>query len=78
MLVLTRKIEEEIVLGDNIRLRILSLRGNTVRIGIEAPDNVRIMRGELTCQLPENTEAQPSFPGRVDLPAIGGQRWFAT
>ncbi len=47
MLVLTRKIEEEIVLGNNIRLRVLSLRGNTVRIGIEAPEDIRIKRGEL-------------------------------
>ncbi len=51
MLVLTRKIEEEIVLGGNIRVRVISLRGNTVRIGIEAPQDVRILRGELASDL---------------------------
>jgi carbon storage regulator CsrA len=47
MLVLTRKIDEEIIVGDNIRLRILSTRGNSVRVGIEAPPSVHIKRGEL-------------------------------
>ena len=47
MLVLSRKNSEEVLVGDDIRLRILSIRGNTVRIGIEAPRSVSIKRGEL-------------------------------
>ena len=47
MLVLTRKNNEEVMLGHNIRLRVLSIRGNTVRLGIEAPNSVNIKRGEL-------------------------------
>ena len=47
MLVLTRKIEEQIHIGDNITISILKLKGNTVRIGIEAPRNIRVLRGEL-------------------------------
>jgi carbon storage regulator CsrA len=47
MLVLTRKTQEQIHIGDNITISILKLRGNTVRIGIEAPRDVRVLRGEL-------------------------------
>jgi carbon storage regulator CsrA len=47
MLVLTRKINEEIRIGDNITVTILKVRGQIVRVGIEAPKNVRILRTEL-------------------------------
>ncbi len=47
MLVLSRKINEEIVIGDNIKVTVLKLKGNTVRIGIEAPNDVRVLRAEL-------------------------------
>ena len=47
MLVLTRKAGQEIVIGDNIRLQINKVSGNRVTIGISAPDEVRIVRGEL-------------------------------
>lgn len=66
MLVLTRKIEEEIVLGNNIRLRVLSLRGNTVRIGIEAPQDVRVKRGELA-----SLDAERSSTTKLELSSTG-------
>ena len=47
MLVLSRKVNQEIIIAANIRIHILKTNGNTVRIGIEAPPNVRIVRGEL-------------------------------
>lgn len=47
MLVLTRKVGEEIVINDNIRVTILAIRGNQVRIGFQAPANVSIYRQEL-------------------------------
>lgn len=47
MLVLSRKQSESIVIGDRITVTILRLKGNTVRVGIEAPDDVPILRGEL-------------------------------
>ena len=50
MLVLNRKSEQEIVLGGNIRVKVLSVKGNTVRLGIEAPGDVAILRGELEAQ----------------------------
>jgi len=47
MLVLSRKIGEEIVIGDNIRLAVLAIRGNQVRLGFAAPASVPIRREEL-------------------------------
>lgn len=47
MLVLSRKIDDEIIIDENITVRVLRVKGNTVRIGITAPGDVSIMRGEL-------------------------------
>lgn len=51
MLVLTRKLQETIKIGDHVTIHILRVKGNTVRLGIDAPRQVRIMRGELTEKL---------------------------
>ncbi len=47
MLVLTRKIGEEIVIDGDIRVTILAVRGNQVRLGFQAPPHVSIFRQEL-------------------------------
>lgn len=47
MLVLTRKADEQILIGEDIKITLVRVRGNSVRLGIDAPRNVRIVRGEL-------------------------------
>jgi carbon storage regulator CsrA len=47
MLILTRKADQDIIINGNIRIRVLSTKGNTVRLGIEAPNEISILRGEL-------------------------------
>lgn len=47
MLVLSRKLNESIVIDGNIRVIVVGLRGNQVRLGIEAPESVAIFRKEL-------------------------------
>jgi carbon storage regulator len=47
MLVLTRKIGEEIVIGDDIRVIVAAIQGNNVRLGFTAPAEVLIRRSEL-------------------------------
>jgi carbon storage regulator len=47
MLVLSRKRSEQILIGDTIRITVVKLEGNQVRLGIEAPTTLPIVRGEL-------------------------------
>ena len=54
MLVLTRKPQEKIQIGDNITITIIKTKGKAVRIGIEAPKEISVLRGELVAD--EKTE----------------------
>ena len=47
MLVLTRQKNESIILGDDIRITIIDIEGDRVRVGIDAPKALKIMRAEL-------------------------------
>ena len=47
MLILSRKPEESIVIGDAVRITVLGMKGGEVRLGIDAPNSVKILRGEL-------------------------------
>ncbi len=47
MLVLSRKVMESIAIGENVVVTLLGMRGNSVRIGIEAPEDISIRRTEL-------------------------------
>jgi carbon storage regulator len=57
MLVLTRKQNDKIQIGDQITITVLRMKGKAVRLGIEAPADVNVMRGELVFDLPDE---QPS------------------
>jgi carbon storage regulator len=58
MLVLTRKLDDSIVIDKRITITILEVRGNRIRIGIEAPKEVPVVREELSIrELPAVTAA---------------------
>jgi len=59
MLVLSRKVGERIVIGDNITVVVSRVAGNRVTLGIEAPDEIHIMRGELAKHQSEFGPAAP-------------------
>ena len=63
MLVLSRKSGEEIQIGDDITLTIVSVKGKRVRIGIEAPSDCRIVRGEILWDSPNREEV---FAGSIE------------
>ena len=54
MLILTRRLNESIIIDNDIIVKVLGIRGSQVRIGIEAPKDVHIIREELIEEKEEN------------------------
>ncbi len=69
MLVLSRKSQESIVVDGGIVITILEVKGNRVRMGVSAPDDVRILRAELARQRPvANAACPPAVVGLARPP----------
>ena len=56
MLILSRKIEESIIIGDNIEITILGIENDKVKIGINAPKNIDVHRKEIYLQIQEENK----------------------
>ena len=67
MLVLTRKIGEQIVIGDDIKIKIVEIKGKQVRIGIDAPRDVAVNREEIYRQKNPDKE----LAEEMDIPRTG-------
>lgn len=65
MLVLTRKRGEAVVIDENVRVTVIDVQGSRVRIGFEAPADVRIRREELP-----NAVRDAGHSGRIPLPMM--------
>jgi len=63
MLVITRKVGESFVIGDNINVTICRIRGDSTRIGIEAPPHVPVLRAEIPKQGPRQDSGERSPDG---------------
>ena len=75
MLILTRKSGEGIRIGDSITLKIIEIRGNQVRLGVDAPKNVSVHREEIYDLIRDQNEmAAQSIP---DNPEILTTLWKA-
>ena len=57
MLIITRRPGERIMLGDDTRIHIMEIVGNSVRVGVEAPKSVPIYREEIWTAVKEENEA---------------------
>ena len=64
MLVLTRKLNESIVIDGNITVTVVEVRGNRVKLGINAPVEVPVMREEVAHALRERPQAAPAMTRR--------------
>ena len=73
MLILTRKIDEAIRVGEDIRIVLVQIKGGQVRLGIECPSHVRVLREELyEAVREENLKAVSSDPAHVAI--LPGQK----
>ena len=65
MLILSRRTDEAVLIGDDIRLIVLSTDGETVKLGIEAPSDIAILREEIVAAIAsENRRARASDSAR--------------
>jgi carbon storage regulator len=62
MLVLTRQLDEEILIGDDIRITVVAISGSQVRLGIEAPLSVVVMRREVYDEVLRQNQAAAQVP----------------
>lgn len=67
MLILTRRMGEGLFIGDDIRITVLEIRGRQIRLGIEAPANVVVLREEIYRRIQEeNLRAAEAHDADVD------------
>jgi len=67
MLLLTRKLGENIRIGDDVKITIVEVKGNHVKLGIDAPPSVKVHREEISERIQEaNRRAQAVKPDATD------------
>ena len=71
MLVLSRKIGQSLLIGNDIRIKVVEIRGQQVRLGLEAPDDVPVIREELHREVAETNvrSAAPDAGAVAELAA---------
>ena len=67
MLVLTRKVDESIIIGDNIKITVVDIRGDQAKIGIEAPREISVHREEIYLEIQEENRRAAMLAQEVDL-----------
>ena len=61
MLVLARRINDSIVIGDNVEIVVVEIKGDQVKLGVKAPKDVKVFRGEIHAEIQkENMAASES------------------
>lgn len=65
MLILTRKIEEKIRIGDDIEIKVLEIRNNQVKLGITAPPRTSILRDEVYARIQEQNRLAADAPADI-------------
>ena len=65
MLALTRKPQESIMIGNDIEIKILEIKGDQVKLGIEAPKSVPIYRKEIYIQIEESNKESIESRGSI-------------
>lgn len=73
MLILTRRVGEAVVIGEEVTVTVLGVKGNQVRIGVNAPKTVSVHREEIFDRIKteRDTAQSPSRPAATGLAAVG-------
>ncbi|MCL1917094.1 MAG: carbon storage regulator CsrA [Peptococcaceae bacterium] len=66
MLVLTRKVDQKILIGDDIEITLVAISGDAVRIGINAPKEVKIIRQEILEEVRDQNLKAAHSPGAAE------------
>lgn len=69
MLVLTRKTDESIIIGDSIEIKVLACEGNSIKLGIKAPRSVPVHRKEIYEEIVRENKASTAQT-QVDLDSL--------
>jgi carbon storage regulator len=72
MLRITRRAGERVMLGDDVIIEVTEIRGQTVRLGIDAPRSLPIYREEIWLEVKRENEAAARAAG-IKLPDVSGQ-----
>ncbi len=70
MLVLARKLDESIIIGDNIVVKVVSIENGVVKLGIDAPQEIAIMRSELIQEVKESNLSAVHKAEKSELDAL--------
>jgi carbon storage regulator len=73
MLRISRRAGERIMLGDDTVIEILEVRGQTVRIGIDAPRSIPVYREEIWLEVKRENQAAADAAANAELPDVSGR-----
>ena len=71
MLVLTRRLNQSIKIGDDIEITVIEVRGDQVRLGVAAPRDVSVHRKEVYLQIQQENRAASGAPDGASLDMLG-------
>jgi carbon storage regulator len=71
MLILTRRVGETVMIGDEVTVTVLGVKGNQVRIGVNAPKTVAVHREEIFERIKRDGDAEPQDPAAPPGDMVG-------
>lgn len=77
MLVLTRKKNEQILIGDSITITVVEVQGGRIKLGIDAPNSCRILRAELPASTADDSSSEPAaqdVSGKLPAAMVSSRR----